>query len=68
MTSTHYYLDARAVRVRYSNISAMTLWRWLHDHTLAFPQPMVIHQRRYWRTSDLDVWDETRRGSQPDRR
>jgi predicted DNA-binding transcriptional regulator AlpA len=28
-------------------ISAMTLWRWDHDHTLSFPPPIRIRNRKF---------------------
>jgi hypothetical protein len=54
-------LTAPQVRTRYGNISNMTLWRWLHDPKLAFPQPMAIHNRRYWDEEELDSFDEERK-------
>jgi hypothetical protein len=36
----------------------MTLWRWLNDEELGFPQPRWIHNRRYWDERELDVWDQ----------
>lgn len=53
------YLAARAVRMRYG-ISAMTLHRWLRNPHLAFPQPMVINARRYWRVEALRAWERER--------
>jgi hypothetical protein len=40
----------------------MTLWRWLKDSDLKFPQPMRIGRLRYWRLSDLVAWEGSRSG------
>ena len=34
----------------------MTLWRWLADDNLAFPRPIYIGKRRYWREADILAW------------
>ena len=44
---------------RYS-ISNVTLWRWLRDPQLGFPNPTVINRRRYFRRAEISAW-ETRR-------
>lgn len=44
------------VRQRY-NISDMTLWRWERDPKLAFPQPLRINGRRYWRRADIEAFE-----------
>jgi predicted DNA-binding transcriptional regulator AlpA len=59
MNSDEVYLAAKQVRARYGNVSDMALWRWLRDERLAFPQPIVINSRRYWRLSDLAQWELT---------
>jgi hypothetical protein len=39
----------------------MTLWRWLRDALLAFPQPaMRVKDRRYWLEMDLVKWERAR--------
>lgn len=50
------YLNARAVCARYG-VSPMTLWRWARDKDLAFPSPMYIQSRRYWKETALSEWD-----------
>ena len=50
--STEQFLPARRVWERYG-VTSMTLWRWLKDADLKFPQPMRIGRLRYWRISDL---------------
>lgn len=50
------YLNARLVCARYG-VSPMTLWRWARDEDLAFPSPMYIQRRRYWKETALSEWD-----------
>jgi predicted DNA-binding transcriptional regulator AlpA len=50
------YLPARAVRARYG-VSAMTIHRWLHNPAVAFPKPLKINSRNYWRMADLEAWE-----------
>jgi hypothetical protein len=35
----------------------MTLWRWLHDPDMHFPQPTVINKRRYFEDGKLAEFD-----------
>jgi hypothetical protein len=53
------YLPSRQVRERY-HVSDMSLWRWLRDPKLNFPQPTIINGRRYWRLEDLETWERDR--------
>jgi hypothetical protein len=39
------------------NISSMSLWRWLNDAKLAFPDPVQIRERNYWRLKDIIEWE-----------
>jgi hypothetical protein len=55
------YANAVRVRARYSDITEMTLWRWLRDEKLGFPKPYVINRRRSWDEAELDAFDRTRR-------
>lgn len=50
-------VTSAVVRRRYGQISDMTLWRWLRDPVVGFPQPLVIQRRRYWRVADLTAWE-----------
>ena len=54
------YLNAAQVRSRYGGMSDMALWRWLHDEELAFPQPIRINGRRFWKVTALSAWERTR--------
>ncbi len=62
MNQSEVMLTARQVRSRYGGISDMGLWRWLRDERLAFPLPIVINNRRYWKLSDLAQWETTQAG------
>jgi hypothetical protein len=49
----------------------MSLWRWLKDPTIGFPQPtMRVKDRRYWLEADLIAWERTQlpRGEDTNRR
>jgi predicted DNA-binding transcriptional regulator AlpA len=37
-------------------VSDMTVWRWLHDPELDFPQPIYIRRRRYWHEAEILAW------------
>ena len=52
------YMNAGQVRARYGAISDMTLWRWLRDQQLAFPQPIYMRGRRLWPEDSLSLWEE----------
>jgi predicted DNA-binding transcriptional regulator AlpA len=64
--SAEQFLPARHVWQRYS-ISDMTLWRWLRNPELGFPQPIKIGRHRYWRLADLVSWERSRCSSQSQR-
>jgi hypothetical protein len=53
-------IGARKVRERYNDVSEMSLWRWLHDDKLAFPHPIYINGRRFWKVSQLEAWERAR--------
>lgn len=50
------YLPARHVRKRY-RVSDMTIWRWLRDEQMGFPQPVYLGRCRYWRIADIEAWE-----------
>ena len=53
------FLTGPQVCSRYS-ITDMSLWRWLKDPTIGFPQPtMRVKDRRYWLEADLIAWERT---------
>ena len=61
MQDTQAYLPAAQVRARYG-VSDMSLWRWLKNEDLAFPHPIRINNRRFWRLNELEAWEATRDG------
>jgi hypothetical protein len=58
-TPTETFLPSRQVLARFS-VSSMTLHRWCRDEKLAFPVPVYINNRRYWRLSELALWERAR--------
>ena len=59
------WLPARRVWERYG-VTDMTLWRWLRNERIGFPQPTYFGRFRYWRLRDLLAWERAcakRRGS-----
>lgn len=53
------FLTGPQVAERYK-ISGMTLYRWLRDPKLAFPQPMVVNRRKFFKESELATWERDR--------
>lgn len=53
-----HLLPAQDVRAKFGNISDMTLWRWLHDESLGFPQPTMIRNRRFWDADEIEAFRE----------
>ena len=49
-------VPATRVRELCGGISDMTLWRWLDDTSLAFPRPIYIGRRRYWKEVTVVAW------------
>ncbi|WP_419828926.1 helix-turn-helix transcriptional regulator [Methylobacterium sp.] len=49
-------LPAAQVMARYQ-VSDMTIFRWLADPKLGFPQPIRINGRRYWRLAELQAFE-----------
>ena len=55
-------ITAAAVRDLCGGVSEMSLWRWLQDDAMAFPKPVVIARRRYWREAEVLAWVDARTG------
>ena len=56
------YLTGPAVCHRYG-ITDMSLWRWLRDANLEFPQPtLMVRGRRFWDEAVLLKWEAQRIG------
>lgn len=49
-------IPASRVKEMFGGISDMTLWRWLNEAEIGFPQPIRINGRRYWRIQELLSW------------
>jgi len=54
------YLTGPQVNERFG-ISSMTRWRWAHSARLAFPVPIKINGRSYFKRSELDLWESNQR-------
>ncbi len=52
------YFTAKQVRVRFGNVSDVTLHRWLKDPAKEFPRPIYIGERRYWKLADIEAFEE----------
>ena len=51
---------AKQVRHQLGDKSEPTLWRWVKDPALNFPQPSRILGRLYFRGDEIDKWIEDR--------
>lgn len=47
---------AGAQLAKFLNVTTMTIWRWGRDAEIEFPQPTVIHGRKYWSRDDINAW------------
>jgi predicted DNA-binding transcriptional regulator AlpA len=50
----------RAHLARYMGTSAMSIWRWEKDPSLAFPQPSIINGIKYFDRKKIDAWLQAR--------
>jgi predicted DNA-binding transcriptional regulator AlpA len=55
-TTQQTFLTGPQVQARY-NRSHVTVWRWVRDPALGFPQPIQINRLNYWRLVDLEAWE-----------
>ena len=55
-------LISRAELRNFVNVSDMCLWRWLRAGK--FPAPVYIGTRRFWRSTDLARWLQSKQGAQ----
>ena len=55
-------IPARDVRNICGGVSDMTIWRWLNDPALNFPQPIYIGRRRYWKEAEVSAWLDAQAG------
>lgn len=59
-TPEQEFLPTRKVRVRYGDVSEVTIDRWVSDPSLGFPKPIYIGRMRYWRIKDLETFERRR--------
>lgn len=52
-------IAAKVARNMCGGVSDMTFWRWLNNPAMAFPKPVYIGNRRYFRESDISDWIES---------
>jgi predicted DNA-binding transcriptional regulator AlpA len=55
------FLTGPQVQARYQK-SHVTIWRWVRDPALGFPQPIQINRLNYWRLADLAAWEAAQEG------
>lgn len=58
-------IPAARTRELCGGISDMQLWRLLNDEKVAFPRPIYIGRRRYWREADVIAWLNSQPGDRP---
>ncbi|MBE0414839.1 MAG: DNA-binding protein [Yoonia sp.] len=56
------FLTGPQVQSRYQK-SHVTIWRWIRDSELAFPQPLKINRLNYWCLADLEAWETAQKNS-----
>jgi predicted DNA-binding transcriptional regulator AlpA len=55
------YLPIGRVKARYSNVSDMTISRWMANPKVGFPRPVAFGGRyRFWKLTDLIEWERKR--------
>jgi len=54
--SSKLYLTASQVTKRFS-ISRVTLWNWIKDTDMGFPQPIVIKRIRYFDGDEIEAFE-----------
>jgi predicted DNA-binding transcriptional regulator AlpA len=50
------FISGPELRRRCGGVSDMTIWRWQHDPTLAFPKPLKIRRRNYFKEREVIAW------------
>ena len=59
-TPQQIFLIGPQVQARYQR-SHVSIWRWVRDPALGFPQPLQINRLNYLRLADLETWEAARR-------
>jgi predicted DNA-binding transcriptional regulator AlpA len=50
------YISAAELRQRIP-VSDMTIWRWLRDSKMGFPQPVKFGQQNFWWLPTVQEWE-----------
>lgn len=58
------YLPMRRVAARFG-VTRVTIWNWNNDARMAFPQPLYIGRRRYWKLSELLAFEQAKATARP---
>ncbi len=53
-------IPSAAVRTICGGVSKVTLHRWMNRPDLAFPRPIAIGKRNYWRETAVLAWLQAR--------
>lgn len=63
MAGERRYIPTKQVRKRYGDCSEMTIYRWVRDPRLGFPQPFKLRPGgpNFFDIDELDEFDERRR-------
>ena len=63
METKKQYIPAGEVCSRFG-VTQMTLWRWLKDDELGFPQPaMTIRKRRFFDLAEIEAFEDRQRAA-----
>jgi excisionase family DNA binding protein len=57
-------LNSSTAAQRYG-INKKTLQRWVHDEALAFPRPIVIGNKWYFKLAALEAWEDSVQSTEP---
>ena len=53
-------IGSQKATARYNHKCRLTLYRWMRDEKLNFPQPVKINRRWYWKLGELRAWERSR--------
>ena len=56
------YLTSADLRRIFGNCCQMTIYRYVNDETLNFPQPIKIRGRRYWDSVEIAAFNQRKAG------
>jgi len=55
-TTQQTFLTGPQVQACYQR-SHISIWRWVRDPALGFPQPLQINRINYFRLAELEAWE-----------